>query len=106
VEKAALHQKRKEGSDQEDSGPLRRGWTWNSGKINCGNENRAACLEWLTLQGRKAKLMAVCLKGLWTCKVKNIVAWIDGVWGYCSVKRGCLRVYYDNKTDIKILPNQ
>jgi len=48
-----LYAKRKSGSDQENKGPLRRGWTWSGGKEYGGNENTAACLEWLTLQWRK-----------------------------------------------------
>jgi len=81
MQKGALYTKRKEGLDQENGGPLRRGWTWNS-----GNKNTAACLEWLALHGKKVKLMEACLKGLWTWKSEK----------YCSVKRGCLSVYCDN----------
>jgi len=33
-------------------------------KVNTENENTAACLECLTLQGRKDKLSAACLKSL------------------------------------------
>jgi len=82
LEKGALYTKSKEGSGigSRNSGPLRRGWTWNG-----GNENTEACLEWLTLHGRKAKLTATCLKGL--CSLKGEI--------YRSVKRGFLSVFYD-----------
>jgi len=44
------------GTDQENNWPLRRGWNWNG-----GIGNTAACMEWLTLHGRKNKLLAACL---------------------------------------------
>jgi len=44
---------------------------WNGGKSKAGMKTRAACLEWLTIHGRKDKLMAACLKRLWAWKVKN-----------------------------------
>jgi len=47
------------GSDQEITDLLEEG-KWRERK--CGNENKAACLERLTLHGRKEKQMAVCLK--------------------------------------------
>jgi len=89
-EKAALYTKVKEGSDQKgwikkNGGPLRRGQTESGGEVNYGNENTIACVERLTLHGRKDRQMAACLKRLFTCKSEK----------YCRVKRGSFSVYYN-----------
>jgi len=47
---------------------LEEGKTKTAGKVNVGMKTIAAYLEWLTLLGRKDKLMAACLKRLWTWK--------------------------------------
>jgi len=50
-----------------------------AGKVNAGMKTTAACLEWLTLLGRKDEQTAACLKRLWTwnhenyCRAKNRV---------------------------------
>jgi len=70
--------------------PNEEGKTETTGKVNAGMKTMAACLEWLTLLGRKDKLSAACLKRLWAWKVKNIVV----------RKIGYLSKYSDNLVKI------
>jgi len=51
-------------TDQQNIRPLRRGLNWNGGKSKAGMKTRPACLEWLTLHGKKDKLTPACLKRL------------------------------------------
>jgi len=64
-------------TDRQNIWPLGRGWNWNGRKSKAGMKTRAACLELLTLHGRKDKLTAACLKRLWTWKVINIVGYLS-----------------------------
>jgi len=65
---------------------LEEGKTETAGKVKAGMKTMAACLEWLTLQGRKDKLMAACLKRHWAWKVKNR-----------DIRLNCIQ--YENKAD-------
>jgi len=74
------------GLDQESEivGPLGEGSTWNGSKSKYGNEDKAACLEWISLQGRKDKLQQPVWKDC-ACKSKK----------YCNMKMSYLSVYFD-----------
>jgi len=55
-------------------------------EIKCGSENSGSLFRWTYYWQRKRKLnKAACLKRLWTCKVKNIVARKEG-------KRACTTI--------------
>jgi len=57
-------QKEEKETDQLNIGPLGRGQNGNGRKIKAGMITRAVCLEWLTFDGGKDKLMAASLKRL------------------------------------------
>jgi len=60
--------------NQETFWPHRRGYAETAEKLSRNANITAACLDWLTLDGRKDKLLAACLKRFWAWKAKNIIA--------------------------------